>query len=619
MYNNNEHPSYIHTAGKVTVVTTLLGTAVFALVFLLNIGQKEFQTAEAQSQATTSVLVLNTPPQWTLNAYEVTESSTSTPTNSGDDVQWSAIATDSNAEPYWLLVCSNNATPTPGTSTSTPTCGTGATQWAVSATTTSGALAVAATTTTEVAPFAEKQDWYAWICDAIDLNARCNNTPTNGLSATNSSPFHVNSRPVFTAFYDDSPAVPGSVVTFTSTSSDSDTVGGADTLQLIVCNEADYNSATNACGAGGTLATSTFVVSDATATYTIVIPTQDQDYTAYGYVVDEHGHEASGGSQGTDATLTVDNIAPTVAAASIVINGGSDMVLTTESGETTGFTLDFVATDNNSCENAATTDEIVDYTVSLYRNGSGVSSTTCDAEGSGAYDPNNCYQSEVGAAVWNLSCTASSTSCTGPTDTTQLFECTFPLWYVADPTDGGATNTVHFALDWSAEVNAVDDDNATGTDSEASTGQELNSLLAFALNTLQIPYGELEPGNDTGTLSATTSIAATGNVGLDEELTGESMCTTYSGVTPCPTSATSTIPETEQEFATSELAYGLGTALSSSTQQELEINVSKTTSTSTPATGLTYWGIAVPATISLAGLYTGENTFYAVVSEPGDW
>lgn len=615
LYNTRRAP-YIATAGKVTVLTTFLGVVVFSAIFLFNIGRTEIEIASAQSTATTSITVLNTPPQWTTFAHEDPESSTTTPTNTGDSLVWKARATDSNDEPYQLLICSNSNAPTPGTSTADPVCGAGATRWAVSATTTSGAEASAATTTTEL--FAERSAWYAWVCDSIDVNARCNASFTNGIAATNTSPFHVNHRPSFTAYSDNSPKDPGALVTFYATSTDTDVIGGSDTMQLIVCNDNDYNTSTNECGVGGTLATSTFATTGITAGYTIVIPTQDQNYTAYGYIIDEHGHEATGGSQGTDATLTVSNVAPTVGAAAITLNGGTDIVLTVEEGETTGFDLQYTATDNNSCDavGGGNGDEITGYVLSVYR--SGVGSSTCDGT-SGSYNPNNCYPSEIGSSVWNLSCTASTTSCTGSTDTTQIWDCTFPLWYVADPTDGGATETVYFAQNWRAAVSAVDDDGAAGALVQGSTGQELNSLLAFALNTLAIPYGALEPGNDTGTLSATTSMSATGNVGLDQELEGEAMCTTYSGLTLCPNSATSTIPESEQEFGTSELAYGAGVNLSSSTQQELEINIAKSTSTSTPASGLTYWGINVPGTITLAGLYTGENTFYAVTSEPAGW
>lgn len=615
-YNITEQAPYFYTAGKVTILTTVVGLFVFAFIFLFNVGQNEFHEALAEN-ASTSVTVLNTPPYWSTLAYEVVESSTSTPTNSDDQVQWTGQATDYNNEDYWMLICSNSATPTPGTSVVEPTCGAGATTWGVSTVTSSGAFATVATTTTEA--FSEQNDWYAWICDAIDLNSRCNATYSTGLNATNSSPFYVNHRPTFSAFGDDSPTEPNQTVTFYATSSDSDTITTADTMQLIVCNEADYNSVTNQCGAGGTIATSTFSASNPTATFTIPTPTQDQTYTAYGYIVDEHGHEASGGAQGTDAALVVANSAPTVAAASISLNGGNPIILTEEQAETTGFTLSFVVTDNNSCDAAGggAADEVTGYVLSVYR--SGVGSTTCDGA-TGTYDPNNCYVSSLPTSIWNLSCTASSTSCSGATDPTIQYDCTFPLWYIADPTDGvDITESFYFAEEWTAEVRAIDDDSAIGTSSEAASGVELNSLLAMALNTAAIPYGELEPGADTGTLSATTSVSATGNVGLDQNLQGQSMCTTYTSTSTCPVSASSTIPVNYQEFATSELSYGAGTPLASSTQQELELNVNKTISTSTPASKLTYWGIGVPGTITLAGLYTGENTITAVKSEPIEW
>ena len=147
-YNMKELPQYINTAGKITVITSLLGVAVFAVVFLLNIGAQEFRQVEAQGLATTSVTVLNTPPQWTIDAQESTPSSTTTPTNSGRVITWRATATDSNAESYYLLICNNGNVPTPN-SAAVPACGAGAVRWAVSSFTTSGIQATAATTTTE--------------------------------------------------------------------------------------------------------------------------------------------------------------------------------------------------------------------------------------------------------------------------------------------------------------------------------------------------------------------------------------------------------------------------------------------------------------------------------------
>jgi hypothetical protein len=168
-------------------------------------------------------------------------------------------------------------------------------------------------------------------------------------------------------------------------------------------------------------------------------------------------------------------------------------------------------------------------------------------------------------------------------------------------------------------VRAVDDDFATGTASESTIGVEVRSFLAFALNTLTIPYGALEPGQQNDPLVATTTIAATGNVGLDKNVEGESMCTTYTASTLCPNSSTSTIAESEQRFATGTVSYAAATALSSSTVQEVEVNVFKSTSTVSQATGNAYWGIRVPGSITFAGDYYGQNTFYAVVGESAFW
>jgi hypothetical protein len=618
-------PQTLHTAGKITVLTSLVGVVVFTMMFLLNLGAEEFQKAEAQSLATTSVNVLNTPPQWTIDAEEEIGSSTTTPTNSGSEVAWVATATDSNGAPYFLLICDDATPPIPGAATNTnnlgiapPSCDTGVTQWAVSTGTVSGTEARAATTTMEA--WAESNDWYAWVCDDDPDNARCNVVPKQG-TGTTSSPFNVNHRPTFTAYSDNSNAasVPGTLITWTSTADDVDTTGTADTVKLFVCSTNSFNLTTSACN-GTTIATSSYVATDPSATYTIVIPTRDANYGAYGFVIDNHGHAATGGQQGVDSVLTVGNATPFVNAGDITLNDGDDITLTTPAGQTTGLLLQFAASDNNSCETSTSSDEIVGYDVSVYRTGAN-STSTCDA--ANEYDANDCYTSAVPQATWNLSCTASSTSCTGPTDLTMIYECTFPLWYIADPTLGGATSTPYDGTAWAAAASAIDDDGAQGVLTQGTITQGLYGLLAFALDTIAIPYGSLEPGDRNTTLTSTTTMRATGNVGLDQLLTGESMCRTYTTAVTCPTSATSTIAERYQVFATSSVSYGAasstGNFLSSTTQKELEVNILKPTATSTQTSKLTYWGIEVPSTITLAGAYTGENTFTAKVSEPLEW
>lgn len=609
-YNINN----VSTAGKVTVFSCIIGLLSCAFIFTINVGSGKLNVVDAQSMATTTVTVLNTPPQWTVDAQELAGSSTSTPTNAGDVVSWVAIGTDSNNEPYYLLICSTSASPTPNVSAA-PNCDAPTNQWAISASTTSGTQATAATTT--YAAMAEINNWFAWICDDNITTPRCNALFKQG-TGTTSSPFEVNHRPTFTVFIDNSPTLPGQIVTFMSTSSDTDVSGSADTVGLLVCNLNDYNSTTNLCGPGGTIASSTFTSTNASSTYTVTIPTQDQNYTAFGFVRDNHGFEATGGTQGTNSVLSVQNATPTVASSTITINGGSNLTLTQAATQTPSFALQFIAADNNSCINAASTSEIVNYELALYR--SGIGSTTCLGNVAGSYNANNCYTHAVATTTWNLNCTASSTSCTGAGDTSQVWDCTFPLWYIADPTDGTATSTQYPTQNWLASVKAIDDNSATSSLSESASGVEVVSFLAFALvNSLTIPYGALQPGQQNDPIVATTTIAATGNVGLDERLNGESMCTAYTTSVHCPNSSTSTIAESEQVYATSTTSYAGAQPLSSTSPTELEVNIQKSTTTVSQASGNTYWGIRVPASITLAGNYKGENTFTAIVGESSFW
>lgn len=631
---SNFNLSTVSTAGRATIFTVVTAVFCFAVAFFFNLGAPSFDAVVAASDniATTSVTVVNTPPQFVVDAEEEAESSGVNPTNSGDEVAFVATASDPNGESYFLLICSTNATPTPA-SNAPPVCGAGATQWAISATTTSGVQARAATTTQETATslFNESNDWYAFVCDFNAGTPRCSTDIDQQGTGLTASPFKVNNRPTFTAFSNNGPVNPDGTITFSATASDTDVDTVNDTVKLIVCSTSNFSTSTNTCD-DTTLATSTFSASDPAAAYTLTPPMPDTAYNAFPFVIDQHGHEAAGSFQGVADPFTVNNVAPYVDGSTISINGGADMILTVEAGETTGFTLDFEVNDNNSCLAIGSTTEITNYQLSLYRDGTGNSSTTCSTNTAGDYDANDCYTSAAAPTVWNLSCTASSTACTGYSDLNTAYSCTFPLWYIADPTDGTSTSTQYSTDDWKVQVLAIDDDFATGTPAEATSPVEVRSFLAFDLLSFLIPYGSLEPGQNTddvqanlGAGAASTTIQATGNVGLDELLSGQSMCPTYTGPgTECANSETSTIQDFRQVFsATSTHTYALasstGYQLSSTTDKELELNVFKSTSTSTPATGITYWGIQIPASISLSGDYTGQNTFIAVVGESSHW
>lgn len=624
LYNQNELPKFMQTAGKITILTAFAGVAVFLLAFVFDAGTQQLNRVSAQT-ATTTLTVLNTPPTFQQNAYEVIESSTTTPTNSGDVIQWRAIGEDSNNAPYFLIVCSTSTAPTPDNASSPSTLGSAppscpaGTQWGVSAAASSSQPATVSTTTSESGMFAgglysgEKHNWYAWVCDDDPFNPRCSVAFSQGFSATNSSPYHINKRPVLTNAYNNGPVNPGGTLSFLSTSTDPDTIGGEDNIYIVVCDGNNYNTSTNTCNSGFLASTTVGVTSNATAAYILASIVRDNTYSAYTFLVDQHGHEAT--ANPIQNNFTVNNVAPTVLSGDIIVNNAANITLTVPADETTGFRLDFTVNDANSCVNTTNTpgSEITGYRIAVHR--SGVSTTTCDTT-AGSHNPNNCYASQVPTSNWNLLCTASTTSCTGALDDDIIYNCTFPLWFVADPTDSG---TPWDSENWRASVAAIDDDGAIGSLVTASIGQELISFVALDLITAAIPYGGLEPGTDTGTLSATTTILAVGNTALDQENIGESMCTTFAVGNECAVSATSTVPENQQKFGTTSLSYasGFAVALSSTTYQQIELDVMKTTATSSPSQGISYWGIAVPISITLAGSYEGLNTFTAVRSEVG--
>ena len=192
----------------------------------------------------------------------------------------------------------------------------------------------------------------------------------------------------------------------------------------------------------------------------------------------------------------------------------------------------------------------------------------------------------------------------------------------ADPTDVG---TQFDAQNWLASVYAFDDNYATTSPTQSVTGNEIASFLAFDVTQTSIGYGDLQPGDFNDPLATTTNLLAQGNVGLDETLYGDTMCTTWTGADSCDSngiSALNDIPVNNQKFATSSVAYANAFAyqlVSSTSPYSLGIHVLKTIATSTIQTKNTYWAINIPSAISQAGNYSGQNTITAVKSSASFW
>jgi hypothetical protein len=384
-------------------------------------------------------------------------------------------------------------------------------------------------------------------------------------------------------------------------------------VKLFVCKENDFTG--TACGAGGTFCSSTAVSSNATCSYSVPIPTQDQTYNAFAFVVDFFQLPASGGSQGNNSSYVVDPAAPTIASSSIQLlnnnTSSANITLTVPNGETTGFQVAMTVSSINSCLSASGTPEISSVLANVYRSGIGVAS----CQTSGQYNTNNCYPAAVAPAAWNLNCAVGS--CAGSSSLTVNATCTFPLWFNADPTDGvNATDTQYFSQNWLASARATNWKGGTSTVTEAQTGNELVSFLAYQMTTPQIAYGGIAPGSSTSIFASTTMLGV-GNVGLNETLYGLDMCKTFPACNS--SSTTSTVQVVNQRFATSATAYANGFSLTYNPGSTLALQVPKTTATSTLSNRQTYWGINVPATVNISGSYTGQNTFIGVKSPAQTW
>lgn len=632
------------SAGKVTMVSAI--TVAVVTVTTLFAYFDLFVPFVSADNVSTSVTVLNTPPSWTVNAHESTESSTSTPTNAGTTLSFNATATDSSNDNYYLLICSNGNAPT-ANSGAAPTCGSGALRWAVSGATASGAEATAATTTLDKAltgslPFdAESNVWYAWICDGNTSGPQCNALYTQGDNGFPSgwSPFVINHAPLFFTISNSGNTDPGGSVTWTGNATDTDQIRGGDILTLKVCKAADLSG--GYCGSGGTWATSTANqrVDTHSTTTPIYIPTQDRLYNAFTYIVDQSLLGARQGTtslQGFNSSYSVNNVAPSVSGSTVsLVNPATatttgEIILTRPFATSGPFNVQFQVTDNNSCLNSSSGNEISSATTSVYRSSIVGGASSCQI--SSHYNPNSCHPSVQTVDVRDkIVCSQDGGSCSGASDTTSTWTCVFNLWYIADPTD---TGSVYAADNWQGHVQVSDDNGLLSPATTTATGTEVDSLLAFDVSTTSIAYGGLQPGNATTPFVQTTDLQGQGNTGLDESVYGDTMCTSWTSADSCDAggiASSSEIAVWNQQLATTSQAFQLSGGVSypdnivvfglrsSTTPRLVNIGVLKTTATNTPQSKNTFWGINVPSSITVSGNYSGQNTIIGVRSAPAYW
>lgn len=519
----------------------------------------------------TSVIVGNSAPTFDSAPYETIASTTASPTNIGSTVTFSATGIDGNGDNYYLAICKSDEIS--ANNNAVPTCTGG--NWCISGSITSESEASCGYGTVD--GDSESNAWYAFICDHSSSSVCSSSSQGSGGSG---SPFEVNHSPSFSTIGNNSPLDPGSTMTWTTAIGVSD-VDTDDTVKLVICKTTGLSNSACDGGASDTWCTSGLGSSSPTCGIGISIPTADTSYNAYAYVFDIHDFASVDGNQGVGISYVVNNIAPVISA--ISVNSGS--VISLSEGDTTPVVLGATITDNNGCSDLST---ITSY---IYR--SGIGNSSCDSGGEA--DSNNCYP--------DLTCSVGGgNTCDGATDPSASYSCTAYLKYYADPTD---SNTTYNGQTWKDTFNVVDD-NAANDNLEIGTGVVLNSLLAMDVGS-SLVYGNVSAGQNIDPLDKIIAITATGNVGLDQELSGTDM----------DDGDEHTIGVEYQRYSLSaSTAYAVGDTLTTSATEN-ELDCAKTTS-DVGATKPTYWGISIPLG-TFAGSYSGANTFTAIKGEYAQW
>ncbi|MFH0840882.1 MAG: hypothetical protein V1865_02795 [bacterium] len=584
---------------------------VLIAIVILNfnfLGHQFWSNVKADTAAT-SVTVGNTVPDFTTNPAEATASHSGTglagtadnPINEGASISFNATANDDNGDDWYLAVCKTDVI-NPGTGGGAPTCDTSST-WCISEAANDDAQA--SCTYSSATGSGDSQAWYAFACDAASSGQACSVNSNGGTSGNNGSPFYLNHRPAMTIASDNSGKDPGETVTWSSTSSDEDDDAAADTFEMYVCTTAAFTGgSTKACDVSEICHSTAPVTSNAGCTYDLDSILPDETRAAYPYVIDNHGLVSTGSPTGVDTVLVINNTSPTISDSTILLkDGGGDLTLTEESGETLDFLVDFTVTDTNSCENASATDEIVSATINVYR-----SSVASGCDLAAEDDDDDCYFDAGNVAETSAICNEVG-SCGGTSDSTIEWQCEFPLKYHADSTVAGAPT--YSADNWLVDVEATDDDSATTGSVTDADGAELDILMMYDVEA-SLAFSSVSAGNDSA--DKTVTFTSTGNLPLD------ALVSSYNSTTDMCTDYPTCAGGSEYKIAIGQMAWGLSdvswdsmTVLTTSAA-DTELALAKTTVSgtggATPATADVHWKIRVPGG-QAAGDYTGQNAFTA--------
>ncbi len=580
----------------------------FVAVFIFGLILLSYNAyADDPENVPTVISVNNAAPSFSVDPYEesnftFTASTSSTPTNVGSAITFRATGDDQDGNNYYLAVCKTAAV-TPHNN-AVPTCDVGT--WCVSSST-ADEVSTSCQYTVQTGD-AENSPWYAFVCD-YSSDSKCSAVYNPAVPGDSDSPFVVNHVPSLTTVNNDTGAGvnPGTLVTFTSDGSDTDTYDTTDDeLTLLICsspNAIQTTPYTAPTCVATTLATTAVPATDnPSAEFSIPSVYLDGTFTAHAFVYDEHnllhvGRATTQQATSVNTNWIVNNIDPVM-----TIHSFNFDTLTLTESLTTPLIAYVDVQDSNSCQD-------IDY-VRMDFWGTWLPGGHTDCDAAGDSDGDVCYPV--------ITCTVDSgtNGCAGSSDDSVRYNCTAPVQYYAESTGALGSMAQHEESSWTAFVMAADEVTEV-TDSDGTL--QVSPLIAFSTSG-SINYGAVDAGEVSANIQL--PVTCTGNTNIDTEVgatnqTGD-VTADYSVCTNYPTCSGNHFETNNQEYATSSFTHGTGEILRDRRDVdyplELELNVLKTTSDLVGEEPI-YWSSEVPAGTP-SGEYSGSNTLIAV---QGEW
>jgi hypothetical protein len=511
----------------------------------------------------------------TFSTYPSDNGSASTsPTNIGDSVNFTATGQDSDANNYYLAVCRTNSI-SPGVD-GPPTCNGG--NWCISGSTASGGGASCNYTT---ATSTENLNWYAFVCDKIPGFgiAKCSASSQGTGSSADRSPFVINHRPNYTSVSTTANNKnPGQSITITAYVQDNDVSGSADTLRLYVCSSNSIISYAAGCTDTTICSQMSTTSPDAACSFTPPIPSAATTSGYYAFVYDSHGLLASPNSR--YSTYTINNTPPSLG--NLVLNNGGDITLNIRGAiDKAVSAVSGSISDLNGCQD-------IDSAVGSIYLSSVANAQNCTANN------NNCYQISVANCA---------ISCAGAAYTVATTTCSAQLKYYAIPTDD-LTNNPNEEDNWKAYIQLYDGANYVST---TSAGVEMKSTLALSVVEEVIDFGSnMAVGQNTGNSNSTTTVENSGNSPIDTNISGTNLNGQPSGV----------ITVNYIKYNLVNFNYPTETNTLATTNKFVDIVGPRATTTSGIDDEI-YWGISIPYG-SEPNAYFGHN-YFQVILDSDNW